>query len=199
MAGRTTLVRSLVVLFIIAAVTISTKAADVSDRAVGITRAAYRTDNWNWHSETSADGPLRPHSGARQQIAQGFTGARIGGSCTYRDVPGTVTIVRVEKTAASIQQATTTGGPGYEGFEISFSFVSNQPIAEAAVRDFARNLHVLRLTNSWYPGPRYIEKYHLDPNRTLSAVLKVRSSGACAPMLYAIAGVNRADYFERAK
>jgi hypothetical protein len=152
-------------------VIISTKAADVSDRAIG----------------------------TRQQIAQGLTGGRIGGGCTYRDVPGTVTIMRVEKTAASIQQATTPGGPGYEGFEISFSFVSNQPIAEAAVRDFAQNLHVLRLANSWYPGPRYIAKYHLDLNRKLSAVLKVRTSGACTPMLYAIGGVNRADYFERAQ
>ena len=171
MANRTTLVRSLVFLLFIGAVTIGTKAADVSDRTTG----------------------------TQQQIAQGLTGGRIGGGCTYRDVPGTVTIVRVEKTMASIQQATASGGPGYEGFEISFSFVSNQPIAETAIRDFVQNLQVLRLANSWYPGPRYIAKYHLDPNRKLSAVLKVRTSGACTPMLYAITGVNRSDYFERAK
>ena len=52
---------------------------------------------------------------------------------------------------------------------------------------------------SWYPGPRYIEKYHLSQNHTMPAVLKVRTSGACTPMLFAFPGIDLADYFERVR
>jgi hypothetical protein len=124
--------------------------------------------------------------------------AQIGG-CSYREIGGTATIVKVAKTAASIQQATTQGGPGYEGFEIGFSFVPSQPITDAAVGEFAQRPHVLQLTNSWYPGPRYIEKYRLTQGRTLPALLKVRTSGACTPMLFAFPGIDLADYFEQAR
>jgi hypothetical protein len=139
------------------------------------------------------------NASALERIVQNQTGARIGGGCRYRDIAGTVTIVGVMKTAASSQQAIVSGGPGYPGLEISFRFTASRPIAEPAVRDFAQRLHVLRLVNSWYPGPRYVEKYRLEAGRELHAVLKVRTSGACTPMLFSISGVDRTDYFERAQ
>ena len=123
--------------------------------------------------------------------------ATLGGGCAYRDVPGSATIVRVAKTPASAQQAKTTGGPGYEGLEVDFKFTPAQPIADAAARKFAQATQSLRLTNSWYPGPRYVEKYHLTKGRKLPAVLKVRTAGACTPMVFAFPGIDQTDYFER--
>lgn len=132
-------------------------------------------------------------------VAQAATGARIGGVCAYRNVSGTATIVRIAKTPASAQQARTAGGPGYEGLEVGFKFTPSQPITEPHVRNFAQSAHLLRLANSWYPGPRYIEKYHLSQGATVPAVLKVRVSGACTPMLFSFPGIELTDYFERAR
>jgi len=198
MAYATILIRSLALLLVAVAASVGANAAAVPDRTMVGTRAVEAAGHCGWHGATGAVGTFRACAATRRRIAQARTGARIGGGCVYRDVPGTVTIVRVAKTAASSGQASSNGGPGYEGFEISFSFAADQPIAAPAVRDFARRPHVLRLVNSWYPGPRYIEKYHLEPGRKFSAVLKVLASGACTPMLFFIAGVDRADYFERA-
>ena len=185
MTRRITLLHTLALLLIAVATPIKVKAVDLPFRATGIT--------------PPADSAVRHPPAIELRIAQGETGARIGGGCSYRDIAGTVTIVGVAKTAASSQQATVSGGPGYQGFEVNFRFTASQPIAEATVRDFARRPHVLRLVNSWYPGPRYVEKYHLDAGRELPALLKVRTSGACTPMLFSISGVDRTDYFERAQ
>ena len=187
MRGQTTLIVCLAILLIAGATTCSAKAAD-------------------------ADGTLRTLSGARlqptanppgaagaAQVAQGPAGMTVGGACSYREVPGSATIVRVAKTPASAQQARTAGGPGYEGVEVGFKFAPSQPIADATVRKFAQSTHPLRLTNSWYPGPRYIEKYRLSQGRKVPALLKVRTSGACTPMLFAFPGIDLADYFELAQ
>lgn len=144
-------------------------------------------------TSAAADGTLRTLSGTRLQLAQ------VGGACTYRDLAGSATIVRVAKTAASSQQATVAGGPGYEGYEVSFDFTPDQPITDSAAQDFSRQTHLLRLANSWYPGPRYVAKYGLSQSRKLPALLKVQTSGACTPMLFAFPGIDLADYFERAQ
>jgi hypothetical protein len=217
MRGQTTLIGFLAFLFITGVVAISANARYAATSSTagklergpdkldmrlvesGVTRAAYPAGNWSSRVEVRPDGTLRTLSGTRVQVAQGPTGALIGGTCSYRDVPGTATIVRVAKTPASAEQARTAGGPGYEGFEVSFEFAPSQPIAEPQVRNFTQSTHPLRLTNSWYPGPRYIEKYHLSQGRKVPALLKVRTSGACTPMLFSFPGIELADYFERAQ
>ena len=118
----------------------------------------------------------------------------IGGSCAYRDVPGKATIVSVEKTAASRAQAKTGGGPGYEGFEVHFRFAPARADAEIAGQ-VGKSL-LLQLTNSWYPGPRFLDKYGIRAGRTVPAVLKVRTSGSCSPYVYEFPGVDLSDYFE---
>ncbi len=128
------------------------------------------------------------------RVAQAPSAAgRVGGRCEYRDLPGTATITRVAKTAASSQQA---GAAGYEGLEIEFSFASSQPIEDAAVRRFAERPHQLRLINSWYPGPRFVQKYGLTQGRALKAVLQIITKGTCTPMLFWFPEVDLSDYFE---
>ncbi len=133
----------------------------------------------------------------RAQIAQApSSSARLGGECEYRSLPGTATIVRVEKTAASSAQAAVTGGPGYAGFEVEFSFTAKEPIKDESVQRFVARPHILQLTNSWYPGPRFLEKYGLTKGRTLNAVLQVMTKGTCTPMLFSFPDVDLTDYFE---
>lgn len=199
MVGRGTLIGCLAVLLVAGAAAVTSNAAEALVQTIqaivtkdGITRAIYPAGQWNSRVEIKPDGTLRTLSGTPLRLVQ-------SGACTYRDLAGTATITQIAKTAASAQQATIQGGPGYEGFEVSFSFAPSQPITDAAVREFAQRTHLLRLTNSWYPGPRYLEKYQLTQRRQLPAVLKVRTSGACTPMLFAFPGVDLADYFERAR
>lgn len=118
----------------------------------------------------------------------------IGGSCSYRDAAGTATIVSVEKTAESIAQAKTGGGPGYEGYEVHFKFTPKTPDPDLAGQ-VDRPL-LLQLTNSWYPGPRFLAKYGIKAGRMLPAVAKVRTRGACSPFVYEFPGIDLADYFE---
>jgi hypothetical protein len=104
----------------------------------------------------------------------------------------------MEKTAASRAQAKVSGGPGYEGYEVEFRFTPDAPIADAGLRAFVGRVHALRLANSWFPGPQFLQKYGIARGRSLDATLKQRVSGACTPLLFAFPGVDLADYFERA-
>lgn len=123
---------------------------------------------------------------------------RIGGGCEYVVIPGVATIEGVEETPEAAEQATTGGGPGYEGLEIRYSFAPSEPVDDPQVQDWMEETHVLQLANSWYPGPRYIEKYGLGEGASLSAVLKVRTAGTCTPYTVDFPDLDLTDYFETA-
>jgi len=124
---------------------------------------------------------------------------RTDGRCTYRDVPGTCTIVSVAKTAASAGQAGIAGGPGYDGLDIRFAYKSDKRTHDPRVMQAMQRHHGLRLANSWYPGPLFVEKYRLTPGRNFACRLRLISEGSCTPVLFDIAGVNATDYFETAR
>lgn len=123
----------------------------------------------------------------------------VGGPCAYRDIPGSAHITSVETTATSSEQAHLNGGPGYAGLEVNFAFTPDAPITDANLKDWAAREHTLRLTNSWYPGPRYVAKYGLASGKSFPAVLKAITHGTCTPFLFAFPGIDQADYFESAK
>jgi hypothetical protein len=52
----------------------------------------------------------------------------LGGKCTYESYPGSCEIVSVLKTEESAHQAEVGGGPGYEGYEVSFVFKPDEPM-----------------------------------------------------------------------
>lgn len=135
---------------------------------------------------------------ARAQETAGDSSKRIGGGCEYVEIPGTATIASVGKTPDSTEQATTGGGPGYEGLEVRYTFAPSEPITDADVRAWAEQEHTLQLANSWYPGPRYVEKYGLKEGATLSAVLKVQTAGTCTPYVVDFPDLDLTDYFETA-
>lgn len=118
------------------------------------------------------------------------------GTCEYFEIPGRAQIVRIGKTQDSVQQAKVIGGPGYEGLEVRYTFVPDAPIQDAAAKNWASRTHVLQLTNSWYPGPRFVEKYGLQTGVSIPAEMKVITKGACSPYIFQFPGIDLADDFE---
>lgn len=124
---------------------------------------------------------------------------RAGGPCEYHDYAGTATIVRVEQTETSRRQAKNVGGAGYEGYEVWFRFEPASEIGEEWARPAAGKEHRLSLMNSWYPGPRYLQKYGIKPGLKCSCVLKAITKGTCTPIIFDFPEIKRDDYFESAR
>ena len=122
---------------------------------------------------------------------------KVGGPCTYASHEGIARIVRVAQTPASRQQAQVIGGAGYEGYEVSFRFI---PKPEEAPRIRKMPLlerdQLLTLNNSWYAGPRFLEKYHIAVGKEFPCILKLIQSGACTPVVFNLPTINTGDYFE---
>jgi len=131
-----------------------------------------------------------------QGSASGKDRPVIGGACTYGSHPGTCTITQVAKTAASAAQAKVEGGAGYEGREVKFAFTSAAPIASPEGQQAMREQHELRLKNAWYPGPRFLEKYAITPGKSFACALRVRTSGACTPVLFDFPAIDTGDTSE---
>lgn len=124
---------------------------------------------------------------------------KVGGDCVYASYIGTATITRITKTEASSKQVTTKGGPGYEGYEIWFSFKTDQKIKKDWARRSLEKEHLFLLANSWYPGPRYIEKYKIKPGNSYQCTLQVITKGTCTPIIFQFTEPKRDDYFETKK
>jgi hypothetical protein len=126
----------------------------------------------------------------------GKAGGRVGGKCAYVEHPGTCTIDGAVKTPDSIAQASLNGGPGYEGLAVTFTFASARPSDDALVRQALAGRHELRLMNSWYPGPRFLERYGIAAGKSFACTLDVIAQGTCTPTTFNFPGIDRADFFE---
>jgi hypothetical protein len=126
----------------------------------------------------------------------GEAGARIGGKCDYVEHPGTCTIDGTVKTADSTAQASLNGGPGYEGLTVTFTYAGPNAGDDGLVRQALEGKHELRLMNSWYPGPRFLERYGIASGKSFACTLNVISQGKCTPTVFDFQGIDRADYFE---
>jgi hypothetical protein len=122
---------------------------------------------------------------------------KVGGECTYAEHPGTCTILSVEKTPDSIAQASLNGGPGYEGFAVTFSYAgADAGGADTLVQRAIESRHELRLMNSWFPGPRFLERYGIAAGKPFECTLKVITQGTCTPTVIDFRAIDRADFFE---
>ena len=120
---------------------------------------------------------------------------RAGGTCVYASFSGRALITKITQTPASKEQAQVRGGPGYEGYEVWFRFVPETELPEKARYALDRE-HLFPLYNSWYVGPRYVEKYGLAPDKVFPCTLKHIQSGSCSPIDFQFPTLDRADYFE---
>ena len=124
---------------------------------------------------------------------------KVGGPCEYTEFAGTATITKIEITDQSRQQALATGGPGYPGCEIWFSFKTSAKVSPDWARRLLEREHLFRLANSWYPGEKYIDKYGIKVENTYRCVLKVITRGTCTPAMFKFSGCKDDDYFESKK
>lgn len=122
---------------------------------------------------------------------------QVGGPCAYDSYPGACTIATVSKTEASISQKSIAGGPGYEGFDVAFSYAGEAPQDNPLVRQALSRRRDLLLANGWRPGPRFLEKYAIAPGKVFGCALDVIKSGSCTPTLFRFPAIDQADYFER--
>ena len=122
----------------------------------------------------------------------------LGGGCSYDDYPGACEIVSVLKTEDSSHQAEVEGGPGYEGYEVWFVFSPDEPmnLDEEQEEKILGSEHLLQLCNSWYPGPRFLEKYDITEGAVFDCTLKLIASGTCSPIVFEFDEIDRCDYFE---
>ena len=122
----------------------------------------------------------------------------IGGGCSYDDYPGACEIVSILKTDESAHQAEVGGGPGYEGYEVSFVFSPDEPmnLTEDWENLVFGGAHLLQLCNSWYPGPRFLEKYNITEGAVFDCTLKLIAGGTCSPIIFEFEDIDRCDYFE---
>lgn len=122
---------------------------------------------------------------------------KAGGQCRYAEHPGTCTILSVEKTPDSTAQASLSGGPGYAGLAVAFTYASAEAgNGDALVRQAIEGRHELQLMNSWYPGPRFLERYGIAAGKSFACTLEVIAEGTCTPTVINFPLVDRADYFE---
>jgi hypothetical protein len=132
-------------------------------------------------------------------------GRIVGGACSYDRIPGTCKIISVTKTSDSIRQAAVTGGPGYEGFAIKFRFTPSAQKQEYSqkwadrIGDVLAKEYTLLLTNSWYPGEKFLDKYKIVEAKTFDCKLGLITKGACAPVILEFPDINTSDYFETKK
>ena len=116
----------------------------------------------------------------------------VGGSCSYDKYPGKCNIVSVSKTDTSKTQINIAG---YEGYEVQFNF--NPSYDYSNLSSFINKNYLFQLANSWYPGPKYLDKYNLKNGAIFDCNLSLIKEGTCSPSSFEFEGVNSSDYFER--
>ena len=114
-----------------------------------------------------------------------------GGPCEYKEYKGKATIVSICKK----ELPSGYGGPSYESYEVKFSFSPEEEIEESFAKVEGREF-TLKLTNSWYPGPKFLEKYGIEAGKSFDCYLKVITKGTCTPILFDFPTIDLSDYFE---
>jgi len=118
--------------------------------------------------------------------------ARIGGGpCEYDDYQGKATILTIRKK----KMPKGYGGPSHDSYDVKFNFSPSMKIKQAHGKVEGK-IYSLKLTNSWYPGPKFLLKYNIKEGKTFNCILKVITKGTCTPTLFDFPDVNLNDYFE---
>lgn len=116
---------------------------------------------------------------------------KVGGPCEYSKYRGKAVIV-------SINPKKSTGyadGPSYEGYEVKFRFVAEEEIKEEYGKIKGKE-YVLTLTNSWYPGLKFLKKYGIKVGKRFDCFVHVIIKGTCTPIIFDFPAIDQSDYFE---
>jgi hypothetical protein len=131
-------------------------------------------------------------------IAGGITIS--GAACTYDEYQGKCNICSIMQTEASAHQEKVIGGPGYAGFEVKFELNPVRPLPSDVYDRINRSAtgckNVLQLGNSWYPGPKFLQKYNITEGAIFNCSIRLIKSGACSPVIINFEDIDQCDYFE---
>lgn len=118
---------------------------------------------------------------------------KVGGECKYLDIPGTAVILSAEKTADPQKNA--------DGIEVRYEFVPEKKLEDGRAASYLKSFpeHTFELVDGSLPGPKYVEKYGLKKGAKFPATLREITQGTCTPIILELKGVDRTDYFEKAK
>ena len=75
----------------------------------------------------------------------------VGGPCEYKQYKGRAIIISIIPKALPDHYT----GPFYKNYELRFRFIPDEEIKEVYGKVQGKE-YVLRLANSWYPGPRFL-------------------------------------------
>jgi hypothetical protein len=121
-------------------------------------------------------------------------------ACTYDEYNGQCKICSIMQTNASVHQEKVIGGPGYAGFEVKFEFIPVQSLPFNVYDRINKSVigckNVLKLCNSWYPGPKFLQKYNITDGAIFNCSLKLMKSGSCSPEIIGFEDIDQIDYFE---
>lgn len=123
----------------------------------------------------------------------------VGGPCSYDAINGSCKITTITQTDDSKKQAEITGGPGYAGYDVKFSFTPSNAAELKGKESMLRKENTLMLTNSWYPGQEYLVKYNIKDNAVFDCELDLINKGTCTPVIYKFDNIDTTDYFETKK
>jgi hypothetical protein len=128
--------------------------------------------------------------------SQNKSNIKLGGECVYKNYNGIAEIKSIQKSVESSMQASVSGGPGYEGFEVKFAVQVNDNINKEWIKEYIKKEQLFILANSWYPGIKYINKYNIKEGNKYNCNVKVIEKGTCTPVVIEIDRLDKMDYFE---
>lgn len=112
----------------------------------------------------------------------------VGGQCEYKEYEGRAEIISITKKSEPDSYP-------YERYEVKFLFTPDQEIKEAYAQTEGKEF-LLLLSNSSYPGPKFLEKYGIKIGTVFACYLKVIIKGTCTPVLFKFPSIRLDDYFE---
>lgn len=115
----------------------------------------------------------------------------VGGPCQYKAYLGRAAILSVQKHEGQAQA----GAPSADAYEVKFSFTPDEEIKEGWVQLEGKE-HLLLLTNSSFPGPRFLNKYGIEPGKRFECNMKVITKGTCTPVLFEFPTIDLRDICE---
>ena len=109
----------------------------------------------------------------------------VGGPCEYKVYRGHARIVSIIEKENPLK----VGGPSNVVYEVKYSFTSHEEIKEKWVQVEGEE-YLLLLSNSSYPGPEFLKKYGIKPDKCFECYLKVITRGSCTPVLFDFPTIN---------
>lgn len=110
----------------------------------------------------------------------------VGGQCEYKQYEGHAKIISITKIADSISYLP-------ERYEVKFIFTPEREIKESFAQTEGREF-LLMLSNSSYPGPKFLKKYGIEIDRVFDCYLRVITKGTCTPILFEFPSIRLDDY-----